>query len=168
MNAKSVLTFTFLVLYGNYAVIGENIVELVKHNCEITPKSLVKCFKSTLQSLSKQYPKTGRAFRIVPMLDDFYNAETIEDAEKIFDGLYSWMRRSRLPAMKNTALTLNKHKDLILNYFSCRLTNAIYEGINSLIQSAKRTARGFHTFKGFASKIYLVAGKLNLSVAYPF
>ncbi len=124
--------------------------------------------KTALQSLSKQYPKTGRAFRIVAMLDDFYNAETIEDTEKIFDGLYSWMRRSRLPDMKNTALTLNKHKELILNYFSCRLTNAICEGINSIIQSAKRAARGFHTFKGFSSKIYLVAGKLTLSVAYPF
>ncbi len=95
------------------------------------------------------------------MLDVSFNAKTIEDAEKIFDGLYSWMRRSGFPNMMNTALTLNKHKELILNYFSCRLTNAICKGINSIIQSAKRAERGFHTFKGFFSKIYLVAGKLN-------
>jgi transposase len=37
-----------------------------------------------------------------------------------------------------------------------------------MIQSAKRAARGFHTFKGFASKIFLVAGKLNLAVSCPF
>ncbi len=37
MNAKAVLTFTFLVLFGKYAVIRENIVELVKHNLKITP-----------------------------------------------------------------------------------------------------------------------------------
>lgn len=123
---------------------------------------------NTLQSLSKQYPKTGRAYRIVSALDDFYSANSIEDAGKLFDGLYSWMRRSRLPEMKSTASTLKKHKERILNYFENRLTNAICEGINSMIQSAKRAARGFHTFTGFAAKIFLLAGKLKLSVACPF
>lgn len=124
--------------------------------------------KSALQSLSKQYPKTGRAYRIVSALDDFYSSESIEDADAMFNALYSWMRRSRLPEMKNTALTLMKHKDKILNYFSCRLTNAICEGINSMIQAAKRAARGFHTFRAFAAKIYLIAGKLKLAVDSPF
>lgn len=124
--------------------------------------------KIALQSLSKQYPKTGRAYRIVSALDDFYSAETVEDAREFFDKLYSWMRRSRLPEMKNTALTLKKHKDKIMNYFENRLTNAICEGINSMIQSAKRAARGFHTFKGFAAKIFLVTGKLELSIRSPF
>ncbi len=67
--------------------------------------------KAALQSLSKQYPKTGRAYRIVSALDDFYSAETVKDADKLFNALYSWMRRSRLPEMKNTASTLMKHKE---------------------------------------------------------
>ena len=62
--------------------------------------------------------------------------------------------------MKETASTLMNHKEEILNYFTNRLTNAISEGINSMIQAAKRKARGYHTFEGFASMIYLVAGKL--------
>lgn len=123
--------------------------------------------KYVLQSLSKQYPKTGRAYRIVPSLDDFYACETVEDADTVCIGLYSWMRRSGLPEMKSAASTLLKHKDRIMNYFNNRLTNVICEGINSMIQSAKRAARGFHTFKGFAAKIFLVAGKLNLAVPCP-
>ena len=134
----------------------------------IPEKRLTEEQRIALQSLSKQYPKTGRAYRIVSVLDDFYACETAEDAGPVFAGLYSWMRRSRLPEMKNTAATLLKHKDRIMNYFDNRLTNAICEGINSMIQSAKRAARGFHTFKGFASKIFLVAGKLNLAVSCPF
>ena len=134
----------------------------------IPEKRLTDDQKIALQSLSKQYPKTGRAYRIVSSLDDFYACKEAEDAELMFGALYSWMRRSRLPEMKNTAATLLQHKDYILNYFDNRLTNAICEGINSMIQSAKRAAHGFHTFKGFASKIFLVAGKLKLSVAYPF
>lgn len=134
----------------------------------IPEKRMTDNQKSALQSLSKQYPKTGRAYRILSALDDFYACETAEDAERMFSALYSWMRRSRLPEMKNSAATLLQHKDCIMNYFNERLTNAICEGINSMIQSAKRAARGFHTFKGFAAKIFLVTGKLKLSVTYPF
>lgn len=134
----------------------------------IPEKRMTDDQKIVLQSLSKQYPKTGRAYRIVSALDDFYVCETVEDADRVFSALYSWMRRSRLPEMKNAAATLLQHKDRIMNYFDNRLTNAICEGINSMIQSAKRAARGFHTFKGFAAKIFLVTGKLKLTVAYPF
>ncbi|MDR1766556.1 MAG: transposase [Lachnospiraceae bacterium] len=56
--------------------------------------------------MSKRYPQTGRAYRIVAGLDDFYA------------------------------------------YFKNRITNAICEGINSMVQAAKRKARGFHTFEG--------------------
>ena len=34
-------------------------------------------------------------------------------------------------------------------------------------QAAKRKAHGFHTFRGFASMIYLVAGQLPLAVPRP-
>jgi hypothetical protein len=37
-----------------------------------------------------------------------------------------------------------------------------------MIQAAKRKARGYHTFSGFSSMIYLVAGKLVLAVPMPF
>lgn len=121
-----------------------------------------------LAEMSKRYPQTGRAYRIVAGLDDFYASRTTEEAESAFDSLYSWMRRCRLKPMKEAAKTLMRHKDKILSYFKNRLTNAICEGINSMIQAAKRKARGFHTFEGYSSIIYLVAGKLDLAVPNPF
>ena len=60
------------------------------------------------------------------------------------------------------------HEREILHYFHDRLTNAVCEGINSMIQAAKRKARGYNTFEGFAAMIYLVAGKLELPVPDPF
>jgi transposase len=33
-----------------------------------------------------------------------------------------------------------------------------------MVQAAKRKARGFHTFEGYAAMIYLVAGKLQRAV----
>ncbi|NSW91727.1 MAG: transposase [Firmicutes bacterium] len=92
----------------------------------------------------------------------------MDEAEKSFDSLYSWMRRCRLQPMKEVAEALMRHKDKILAYFKNRVTNAICEGISSMIQAAKRKARGFRTFEGFSSMIYLVAGKLQLAVPSPF
>ena len=113
--------------------------------------------------ISKQFPKTGRAFRMVQSLDEMYKCNDIKEAEKVFKKLINWLRRSRLEPMKDVATTLKKHKQSILGYFYHRMTNAIAEGINSLIQSAKRRARGFRTVEGYTAMIYLVVGKLNLS-----
>lgn len=135
----------------------------------MTPESRMNSEQLTkLSVLSKAYPKTGRAFRIVQALDLFYASKNDDEAAKQFKHLYSWMRRSRLKPMKDAAETLMNHKREILNYFHDRLTNAICEGINSMIQAAKRKARGFNTFEGFAAMIYLIAGKLDLAVPKPF
>lgn len=119
--------------------------------------------KAKVSELSKQYPKTGRAFRMVQSIDDMYKCNDIKEAEAVFKKLISWLRRSRLGPMKEVATTLKKHKQSILGYFYHRITNAIAEGINSLIQSAKRRARGFRTVEGYTAMIYLVVGKLDLS-----
>ncbi|MDN5314763.1 MAG: transposase [Clostridiales bacterium] len=121
-----------------------------------------------LAEMSKRYPQTGRAYRIVASFDDFYASQTMEEANRNFDSLYSWMRRCRLEPMKEAAQTLKRYKDKILAYFKDRITNAICEGINSMIQATKRKARGFRTVEGYATMIYLVAGKLELAVPNPF
>ena len=107
-------------------------------------------------------------FRIVQSPYDFYTSTSMVDAQERLDKLCSWMRRCRLKPMKDAALTLRNHSKEILNYFHTRLTNAICEGINAMIQAAKRKARGFHTFEGYAAMIYLVAGKLKLATPVLF
>ena len=124
--------------------------------------------RTYIAELSSSYPKTGRAFRIVQSLDLFYAANNEEDASILFDHLCSWMCRCKLQPMKDAAKTLKNHRVEILNYFRDRITNAISEGINSMIQVAKRKARGFKTFEGFAAMIYLFAGKLKLACPKPF
>lgn len=124
--------------------------------------------KRRYRTLSKTYPKTARAHRIVEALDTFYACTTMADASKRFKELYSWMRRCRLEAMKDAALTLMNHRNEIMNYFHDRLTSAICEGINSMVQAAKRKARGFNTFEGFRAMIFLIGGKLDLDVPSQF
>ena len=117
--------------------------------------------------ISRQYKKTGRAYRMVQSIDEVYRSPDIEEATRKLNQLYSWMRKSRLEPMKRVALTLRKYFVEILNIFRSRMTNAISEGINSMIQAAKRKARGYHTFEGFSSMIYLIAAKLQLECQNP-
>ena len=121
--------------------------------------------KKRVSEISKQYPKTGRAYRMVQSIDIVYASKNMEEAEQNLNQLYRWLRKSRLYPMKRVALTLKDYRTEILNIFLSKLTNAICEGINSMIQAAKRKARGYHTFESFSSMIYLIAAKLQL--AYP-
>ena len=116
-----------------------------------------------LAEVSKLYPKTGRAFRMVQALDEVYKCNDVARAITMFDKLYTWLRRSRLEPMKRVALTLRQHKAEILAYYFHRLTNAVAEGINSIIQAGKRKARGFATFRGFSTMIYLESAKLDFA-----
>jgi transposase len=68
-----------------------------------------------IAKMSKRYPQTGRAYRIVSALDDFYASRTVEEAQNAFQGLYSWMRRCRLKPMKVAAETLMHHRSKIIN-----------------------------------------------------
>ena len=118
--------------------------------------------QEALLEISKKYPKTGRAYRMVQCIDEMYNCNRPEEAETVFKRLVSWLKRSRLAPMKKVAKTLEKHKASILGYFFTKVTNAVAEGINSMIQSAKRRARGYRTLDSYKQMIYLIASKLSL------
>ncbi|KFI92985.1 transposase, partial [Bifidobacterium saguini DSM 23967] len=51
----------------------------------------------------------------------------------------------------------------LLAYFDHPYTNAILEGLNSVIQNVKTRARGFKNMGYFSTMIYLTCGKLDLS-----
>lgn len=134
----------------------------------IPEKRMSEQQKQAQALLCQEYPRTGRAFRMVQQLDDLYRCYNKKEAEVVFDKLTSWMMHSRLEPMKKVAKSLRRHKEAILEYFINRITNAFAEALNSLIQTAKRKARGFRTYKGYRTMIFLVVGKLQLSYPYPF
>lgn len=169
-HVKQVLTNALDVVRKEEQKTAESKVALFQgRRLFMVPKAkMTDAQAAKLDSLSKLYPKTGKAYSIVASLDAFYACRTMEEAEDAFDRLYSWMRRCRLQPMKDAALTIRNHRKKILAYFCYRITNAICEGMNSMIQAAKRKARGFNTYRGFSSMIYLIAGKLELAVPSPF
>lgn len=117
------------------------------------------------ESLLKKRLKTARAYTMRVTLQDIYELSTNRtEAEKRLKQLCNWISRSRLAPMKKFGELLKNHWEEILNYFDHRYTNAILEGMNSIIQNIKRRARGFRNDEFFKTMIYLGCGKLDLNV----
>ncbi|MGE0788716.1 MAG: transposase [Sandaracinaceae bacterium] len=54
----------------------------------------------------------------------------------------------------------------MLSYFTHPITNAVSEGINSVVQTIKRTARGFRNEARFRTAIFFRCGGLDLYPAF--
>src|SRR5699024_6873231 len=82
---------------------------------------------------------TGRAYRMKLFLQQMFHRSPIISI-MYFDEWYNWAIRSRLEPMIKLAQSFKKHKDGILRWFKTKMTNGLLEGINSLVQAAKRKA----------------------------
>ena len=114
------------------------------------------------RSLAAENLKTGRACAMVEALRRIYETcGGAGEAKAELDRPTSRIMHSNVPQMKKLARTLRDNEAEVLSYFDSRLTNAILEGMNSVIQSAKRAARGFRNIEYFKTVIYLKLGKLG-------
>lgn len=105
--------------------------------------------------------RTARAYRMKLILQEIYRLE-FQEAEPAMWGLYHWAVRSRLKPMVAFGKMLRRHWDGAMRWFETRRTNAILEGMNSLVQAARTRARGYRSFQNFRTMIYLIAGYMGL------
>ena len=129
-------------------------------------ENLTEKQRSKKESLMHRHLKTARAYAMRVALQDIYELSTNRtEAEEHMKELYNWLVRSRLAPIKKFANLLKNHWQEILNYFKNRYTNAILEGMNSIIQNIKCRARGFRNDEYFKTMIYLGCGKLDLNIS---
>jgi len=106
--------------------------------------------------------KTARAARWRDDFNGFYEQATPEDAEAYLRRWCYGAKRSRLEPIKDFVATVEAHWDGIIAWQQSRLSNGLLEGTNSLVQAAKRRARGYRSKAKMITIIYLIAGKLPL------
>ena len=111
--------------------------------------------KRLLGSLREMDLKTARAYQMKINLQHFWLIPDRETAEAFLKKWYFWLTHSRLDPMIELAKTIKRHWDGILNYFDYRVTNGLMEGLNSVVQSLKRNARGYQNTDHFIVMIYL-------------
>ncbi|MNI70040.1 hypothetical protein D3C73_1258270 [compost metagenome] len=66
--------------------------------------------------------------------------------------------------MVSLAQTIKQHEEGILRWFHSKMTNGLIEGINGLVQAAKRRARGYRNVENLIAMVYMTANKLRLPV----
>jgi transposase len=106
--------------------------------------------------------KTTRAARWRDDFNGFYGQFTSTEAEAYLRRWCYGAKRSRLEPIKEFVRTVEAHWDGIIAWQESRLSNGLLEGTNSLIQAAKRRARGYRSKPKMITIIYLIAGKLPL------
>lgn len=108
--------------------------------------------------------RTVRATHLKSVFQDIFGELDPVVAERFLKRWYFWATHSRLAPMIKAARTIKKHWDGVLQWFRSRLTNALLEATNGLIQAAKRKARGYRSSRYLITMVYLLAGKLDLEL----
>lgn len=131
-------------------------------------KNLTESQRNTKDELklSKLNERLFRALSLRETFQQLYAAETESDFEKLLNKWYFWATHSRLEPMKKAAKTIKNHWDGILQWKKSQINNGILEGLNSVVQAAKRKARGYK-FKHFKTIVYLITGGLDFSKLNP-
>ncbi|MGZ6639804.1 MAG: ISL3 family transposase [Solirubrobacteraceae bacterium] len=125
------------------------------------PKNLTERQRDLLDELLAQPLETVRAYTLAQQFDSFYEIEDPDTAEEYLRRWIAEARESGLEPLGKFCDTLEDHWPGVIRWHHSRVSNGLLEGLNSLIQAAKRRARGYRSNRNFIAMIYLIVGKLN-------
>ena len=117
-------------------------------------------------SLPKLKIKSIRALHIRESFQDIYSADTVEEFEMLLKKWYFWATHSQLEPMIKAAKTIRNHWDGVLRWKESQISNGILEGLNSVVQAAKRKARGYKN-RHCKTMVYLLTGCLDFHILNP-
>ena len=141
---------------------GNDSLQGTKHLWLYHPDHLPEKARPQFGDLVRKALKTSRAWMLKELAMEMWEQRDRQTARQIFDAWYLWAIRSRLEPMKKVARTLKRHLQGILNAIVAGVTNARLEGLNTVIQGLKRSARGFRNRSRFRNAIYFHLGGLAL------
>lgn len=118
-----------------------------------------------LNRFIKIYPVLGKAYRLKEIFYDLWEMDTEENARKFIQRWCKKVEDAKIIPFISFAKTVRTHLSGIVNFNDARISNGVLEGINSLIQLAKRRARGFRNINNLINMVYFLCGKLKFD--YP-
>lgn len=121
---------------------------------------------ATFLDLAQRALKTARAWEHRFLFTSFWEQPSAGKAAAFFKKWYGRAVRCRLKPVADAARTLKRHLPGLLAYFEHPITNAMSEGINSRVEAIKNSARGFHSFDTFRTRILFHLGGLDLKPRY--
>jgi transposase len=125
------------------------------------PSKLTAKQHDWLDELLQQPLLTARAYEQAIKFDHFYEIEDPDTAEEYLRRWIGDVKAGVIEPLIKFAEMLEEYWLGVTRWHHSRVSNGLLEGLNSLIQAAKRRARGYRTNRNYIAMIYLVAGKLN-------
>lgn len=104
----------------------------------------------------------GLAYEMKESLIQLYDYPDIESASEHVRQWLDWVSEEGQPRMKALGWTVSRHFHKILNWYHNRMSNGFMEGLNGMIQTTKRMARGYPNTQNFISMIYFRHGRLDI------
>lgn len=125
-------------------------------------KNFTKDERSDFRDLNLNQLAVGRAWNRRELLRNLWNYTYEKSARSFFKKWYFSATHSRLEPVIKVAKLFKKHFENIVSFLKHRITNSFAEGINSVIQHIKASARGFRNFENYRTAILFFCGGLNL------
>lgn len=138
---------------------------LKKHKYTFLKNKLSPKIEEERNLLMELYPKLGEGYRLKHLFNDFWDIEDKQEAEGYLAFWCDLADESGIFPFQKVVNTIKAHWSGIINYIESRINNGILEGLNSIIQLAKKRARGYRNINNFINMIYFICGKLKFN--YP-
>jgi len=108
---------------------------------------LIKCFI--------EFPKLKEAYWLKERINSLYRIEDPRKAEHKFKIIKNELLNSKEDYLIELGETMSRWETKILNYFTCRITNAYTEGIHTKCKLIKRKSYGFRNVDTYVRKLIL-------------
>jgi transposase len=118
---------------------GDDILKRTKYLWLFAEENLPERYEEWFEELKRAHLQTGRAWAIKEALRDLWSYQRKGWALRHWKFWYYWATHSRLKPVVDAARTVERHLDNVLTYLDHRITNATSEGLNSKIQTIKKT-----------------------------
>jgi transposase len=118
---------------------GDEALKGTKYLWLFSEENLPEPSRERFAALRALHLKTGRAWAIKESLRDLWAYRSKRWALRHWKRWYFWATHSRLRSVVKVARMIQRHLDNVMTYFEHRITNATSEGLNSKIQTIKKT-----------------------------
>ena len=124
--------------------------------------NLTRSQKGKLKELVNMNLNTVKAYILKEQFQHFWEYKSPTWAGKFLDNWCELANESELEPMIKVAKMLQKHRELILNYFIAKkeFNSGIVEGMNRKVNLTIRKAFGFRSFEVMQTALYHQLGKL--------
>lgn len=105
-----------------------------------------------------------RIYQAMLLKEQFLSIYSSQDRKTALTNLKEWIIaaiKSQIPSFVELGYKFFRKRHYVLNYFTCKITSAISEGINNKIKRLKRMAYGYKDVQYFLLKIHQHCGLLS-------